>query len=477
MFSVINQTIRIINLEIFNGVKYRLLINTFFLVFILGLQFGDVTLKICSNTIVVIWISINVYYVFSLFMKESRMSILHISHLTSKEKVLLLYTVTGLMNTYWFVLILMQFLLFMNGHLLNTLLTAVIQYVFAITLGAMGAVFYKRHIGLIVILVLGIANLVMYNPLTNKSSSHLFSISEQMHSMNVINVVNILGLVIFSFAFLSTTYILSKINDRHKLQKWLTLTFISIISYTLLLYSDLLQYNSIRKQDFISYVYEDKVIEYRAFKKFKIDEICNIIAALENSYSKIQPDINYSQLTIDKTFLSEMLWKISGKNPKAVSVEGNTIKLNITSHSMINFEEPMFLQNFIEDLAYEIDFEIKGYEQSKYTRHLVKGYETSILIKVCDNIFLEKSQEVKNYYVNRKSAPPNKNNFVHRIGFVVYDSFPDYVEPLYNAILKESPQTDKDFLKLLKDNYAEVFNNIEIQKIVQSAFDYSGLGV
>ncbi|WP_066495551.1 hypothetical protein [Abyssisolibacter fermentans] len=472
MLRIIRRTIKISNEEIFNGLKYKILINALFFILIVVLQLEDITLKVSSNYLVTTWISINVYFVFSIFKKKNRQFILDISSLSNKKKFLLLYLVVGIMNFTWFICIFLQLIYFMSANLINALFVAMLQYIFAISLGAIGGVFYKKHVGLIIIIGLVIFNFMGYNPLIYDGASHLLSISEQLNSINVLNITNILSLLVLTFLFLFTTYLFTKLNKKHMLKKLVVITIACSISYVAILYYDYSQYNNVKKQSFMLATYGDNAIEYRAVSKNKVDEICNIIDELEKQFKKIQPNTEYSNYIIDKECLSKVLWRLQEKKPKTVMIDKNTIEVNLLSSSMIYFDEPDFLRNFIEEIQVEMAKNVNGYSQSRYTRHLIEGYSIIILKDLCDAIHIEQSQNVKTYYIDEIneifSVPTTRFNFVYRIALLVYEKYPDHIERLYRVTLEQNPKTNKEFVQLLEVYFNEIFNDSEVYKILES---------
>ncbi len=470
MMTIIKKTIKICNVEIYNGLFYRLLINVLVLLFIIGLQFGDITLKISSNYFVTTWISINVYSIFSLFRKKNRAFLLDLSYLSSNRKLLMLYMVSGIMNIGWGLFIFLHLLFVMKAVILNALIVTLLQYAFALSIGAVGGILYKKFVGITLIIGLGVINFISYNPLIYDGSSHFLSISEQLYAINVPNIINLISLSLLILLSVLVVAVLTKSGKKQKGVMLIILLMVGITTYTAIIFKDFSKYESLVKEDYVTIAMADHTVEYKDIQIDKVKVIYSIVSEFENHYQKIQSETRYSRYTMDKAYLSALSWKFKGLQPKTVTFDKDTLHIHVLSDSMIYFENAELLRNFMDEMEYAMAPEVKGYKQSKYTRHLVEGYSTAIMRDISGRLDLEQSQKVEDYYSKEIkdifSYPTTNFNFVYRVALIIYDQFPSSVGAVYDAVLRQNPQSDQEFIRLLKNNFKDIVRDEDMKAIL-----------
>lgn len=470
MIAIIKKTIKICNVEIYNGLIYRVLINVLVLLFIVGLQFGDITLKVSSNYFVTTWISINVYSIFSLFRKKDRAFLLDLSYLSNKRKLLMLFMVSGIMNIGWGLFIFIHLLFVMKAMILNALIVTLIQYAFALSIGAVGGVLYKKFVGIIIIIGLAIINFISYNPLVFDGSSHFLSISEQLYSINVPNIINLISLILLSLLSVFVVVILSKSDRRFKGVKLMILIIVCIASYTAIIFHDFSKYESLTKEDYATIAMCDHTVEFKDIPLDKVKIICSIVSEFEKHYQEVQTETRYSKYIMDKTYLSALSWKLKGVRPKTVTFNKDTMYIHVLSDSTIYFEDADLLRNFMDEMEYAMAPNVKGYKQSKYTRHLVEGYSIAIMRDISGSLDLEQSQKVEDYYdkdiKDIFSYPTTQFNFVYRVALIIYNKYPSSVGAVYDATLRQNPKSDQEFIELLKHNFKNIARDEDMQAIL-----------
>lgn len=470
MMEIIKKTIKICNAEIYNGLGFSVLINILVFLFITGLQFGHITLIISSNYFVIIWISVNVYCVFSMFSKQNRAFLLDLSNLSSNKKLLMLYIVAGIMNIGWGGVIFLQLVITMKATILNALMIAILQYVFALSIGTISGVLYKKYIGIIIITCLTIGNFMFYNPLIYDGSSHFLSISEQLYDINVPNAINIISLMILSILSLFITSILSQPQKRFKSIKLVLVMLMCVVSYSTIIFYDFSSYENFLEEDYVTIDTENHTVKYKDISVDKVKTIYLIVSKLEKHYQNVQAESTYSKYVMDKRYLTALSWKLKGVKPKSIDCTKDTIYIHALSDSMLCFENDDLLRNFIEIIKEAMVLNIKGYNQSKYTRHLIEGYSIAIMKEVCGDLELEQSHKVEDYYIKEIEEifnyPTTKFNFVYRVALIIYNKFPSSAREVYDITFKENPQSDKEFIKLLKNNFDDIASDEEMQAIL-----------
>ncbi|SHH27091.1 hypothetical protein [Tepidibacter thalassicus] len=470
MMAIIKKTIKICNVEIYNGLAYRLLINVLVLLFIIGLQFGDITLKVSSNYFVTTWISVNVYFIFSLFRKKNRAFLLELSDLSSNRKLLMLYMVAGIMNVGWGGFIFFHLVFVMKATILNALMVTVLQYVFALSIGAVGGILYKKYVGIMIIIGLAVVNFISYNPLIYDGSSHFLSISEQLYAINVPNIINIISLILLSLLSTFVTDVLSKSHKRFKGAKLMILMIVCVASYVIMIFYDFSKYESLVKEDYVTIAMDDHIVEYKDIPIDKVEVIYSIVSEFEKHYQNIQSETLYSKYIMDKTYLSELSWKLKGIIPKTAVFNKDTMYIHVLSDSMIYFEDADLLRNFMDEMKCSMVLNIKGYNQSRYTRQLVEGYSIAIMKEISGDLDLEQARKVEDYYIKEIedifSYPTTQFNFVYRVALIIYNKFPSLAGSVYDVILRQNPQSNQEFIKLLEANFKDIVRDEDMLAIL-----------
>lgn len=470
MREIIRTTIRICDAEIYNGFVYKLLINIMVLLFIIGLQFGDITYKVSSNYFVITWISINVCLIFSLLIKKNRAFLLDLSNLSGNRKLVMLYLVSGIMNIGWGLFIFFQLLFVMKATIQNALTVTVLQYVFALSIGALGGVLYKKYVGIILIIGLAIANFMSYNPLIYDGSSHFFSISEQLYAINVPNIINIISMLLMILFSTFATGILSKPYKRFICVRLMILVILCVASYASIIVHELSKYESFAKEDYVAIPMGEHTVEYKNIPIDKVEVIYSIISEFEEQYQNVQTETQYSKYKIDKLFLSALSWNLKGIRPKTVAFNNDTMYIHVLSDSMLYFEDADLLRNLIDEIKYAMVLDIKGYNRSRYTRQLVEGYSIAIMKEISGGLNLEQSRKVEDYYTkyieDMFNLPTTQFNYVYRVALIIYNKFPSLIGEVYDETLKQNPKSNMEFIELLENNFDSIARDKDMQAIL-----------
>lgn len=470
MMAIIKKTIKICNVELYNGLVYKVLVNVLVLLFIAGLQLGDITLKVSSNYFVVTWISINVYFIFSLFRKNNRSFLLDISSLSSNRRLLMLYMAAGIMNVGWAVFICLQLVFIMKAKILNALVITVLQYAFALSVGAVSGILYKKYVGLLIIVCLAVGNFIFYNPLICDGSSHLLSISEQLYAVNVPNIINMVSLSLLLLLSIFVMVILSKPHKRFKGAKLIILMLICVISYSVMIFYDFSKYESIAKKGYTYITMGKHAVEYKNIPIDKVKAIYSIVSGFEKNYQNVQKETRYSKYIIDKKYQPALSWKLRGIRPQSVTFNKDTLYIHVLSDSMIYFENADFLRNFMDEVKRKMVVDIKGYNQSRYTRQLAEGYSIAIMKDISGDLDLKQANKVKDYYIKDIkdifNYPTTEFNYVYRVALIIHDKFPSSVGAVYDTVFNRDPKSNKEFIKLLKDNFPDIAGENEMQDIL-----------
>ena len=195
MKDIIKKSVLIVNLEGFNGLRNRIMLNFFIITLLTVLQFQDIGTQIIGNYFSVIWISINSYYICTIFLKGNKSAFLLLSRLSNFKKIFLLFSVSFIINIPYLFYIIIQ-LFFLKAGILQIIYISMLQYIFGIIFGIITAFFYKKNIGIGMIILLGFLNFFKYNIYSYDAYNHLFSISEMLYSVNSTNITNILGFIL-----------------------------------------------------------------------------------------------------------------------------------------------------------------------------------------------------------------------------------------------------------------------------------------
>lgn len=470
MIAIIKKTIKICNAELYNGLFFKVLINILVLLFVIGLQFGDITLKVSSNYFITIWISINAYLIFSLFGSKNRAFLLDLSSLSNNRKLLLLYMIAGVMNIGWGIFIFFHLLLVMKATFLNALMVTVIQYIFGLSIGGVSGTLHKKYVGIIIIIGLAVHNFISYNPLIYNGSSHFLSISEQLYAINAPNIINIASLISLILLCVFVTDILAKSYRGFKCVRLIILIVLCVASYTIMILYDFSKYDNHIDEKYSVVNKGNHIIKYDDIPLDRVNVIYSIVSEFERHYQSIQSETRYSKYIIDKRYLSAISWRIRNIEPKTVVINKEIMHIHVLSDSMIYFDYPDLLRNFIDEMKNAMVINIKGYNQSKYTRHLLEGYSISIMKDISGDLDLEQSHKVENYYIKEIddifSYPTTQFNFVYRVGLIIYNKFPSLVGAVYDKTYKQNPQSDKEFIELLEENFKDIVRDKEMQTIL-----------
>lgn len=472
MWKIIKRTVTIVDTEIFNHVINRILINAGIFLFLLALQWGDITLIVSSNYFLLIWIAVNSYFVFNLLIMSSRGTILAISRLGKPKIYLTAWGVSVIISVQWFVFLIAQIFLVFHANLLCALALALLQYVFAIALGAFLSIFWKKNIGLILIGILGIYNFFYCSPYNHEGASHEFFLNEFLFTVKDINRTSILELVLCVFFFILVSYGLLNKNMKNRQKKLVTGILIFIIADSLILGMDVLDYKKLLTCSYQILNDTGEQVEFRGVTGEQASQISEIVTLMIPEYEKFQTDPSKKVYKIDKFYLPEIIWRVEGNMPNTVEIDKNTVSVNVLSRNLIYFYQPDLLRSFLEEVNYYGKISVDHYDDTKYTRHLIDGFSIYSLSSISARITLSNAASVHSYYVDYAdsmlSLPTTTFNFVKKIAYIINQKYPEDVVAVYHRVVENNPQNDEDFIKLLNTYFKSIYNDSDIQKIIDS---------
>ena len=377
MKDIIKKSLLIVNLEGFNGLKNRIILNFFIIILLTVLQFQDVGTQIIGNYFSVIWISINSYYICTIFFKGNKNAFLLLSRLSNSKKIFLLFSVSFIINIpYLFYIIIQLFVL--KAGIFQTIYIPMLQYIFGIIFGITTAFFYKKNIGIGVIILLGFLNFFKYNIYSYDAYNHLFSISEMLYSVNSTNVTNILGFILMSIFGIVFSIILMDQNNKYKKIKIITLILSTLSVYSFRLYIELIESNKIENEKYKIVNVANQKIYYKGISESQAKNLSKIEIYFEEEYKKITGTIENREIFIKKLFLTDILWKFKKNNIFPITFKDRIIQINVLSDSMMNFDNFYLLKNFIEETEKPL-LDQSYDENNKYINHLLEGF--SIIVK------------------------------------------------------------------------------------------------
>ena len=471
MKDIIKKSVLIVNLEGFNGLKNRIILNFFIIILLTVLQFQDVGTQIIGNYFSVIWISINSYYICTIFLKGNKNSFLLLSRLSNSKKIFLLFSVSFIINIPYLFYIIIQ-LFFLKAGIFQTIYIPMLQYIFGIIFGITTAFFYKKNIGIGVIILLGFLNFFKYNIYSYDAYNHLFSISEMLYSINSTNVTNILGFILMSIFGIVFSIILMDQNNKYKKIKIITLILSTLSVYSFRLYIELIESNKIENEKYKIVNVANQKIYYKGISESQAKNLSEIEIYFEEEYKKITGTIENRKIFIKKLFLTDILWKFKKNKIFPITFKDRIIQINVLSDSMMNFDNFYLLKNFIEET--EKPLLDQSYDKNnKYINHLLEGFSIIVKKNIGKELKSYSGNKIEEYYNNDLKriflSPSNKNNFIKRIAMLIYNKYPEKSIIFFKIISKNKPKNDKEFLILLKNNFIMLYNDRDVKKVIEEA--------
>lgn len=471
MKDIIKKSLLIVNLEGFNGLKNRIILNFFIIILLTVLQFQDVGTQIIGNYFSVIWISINSYYICTIFFKGNKNAFLLLSRLSNSKKIFLLFSVSFIINIPYLFYIIIQ-LFFLKAGIFQTIYIPMLQYIFGIIFGITTAFFYKKNIGIGVIILLGFLNFFKYNIYSYDAYNHLFSISEMLYSVNSTNVTNILGFILMSIFGIVFSIILMDQNNKYKKIKIITLILSTLSVYSFRLYIELIESNKIENEKYKIVNVANQKIYYKGISESQAKNLSKIEIYFEEEYKKITGTIENREIFIKKLFLTDILWKFKKNNIFPITFKDRIIQINVLSDSMMNFDNFYLLKNFIEETEKPL-LDQSYDENNKYINHLLEGFSIIVKKNIGKELKSYSGNKIEEYYNNDLKriflSPSNKNNFIKRIAMLIYNKYPEKSIIFFKIISKNKPKNDKEFLILLKNNFIMLYNDRDVKKVIEEA--------
>lgn len=164
MIKLIGKSLKIVETEIYNNRMLAAFANSCVFLLVLALQFGDITLKVTGNYLVLVWVAMNVCFTLHIFFRGNREFILCISRFRNYDRYLFLILLAAIINMQWFLVIFIQLVVCFKADVGNALLITLTQYLYAIAFGALAGVIQVKGVGVFLIGAFGLYNFIFCNP-------------------------------------------------------------------------------------------------------------------------------------------------------------------------------------------------------------------------------------------------------------------------------------------------------------------------
>ena len=279
---------------------------------------------------------------------------------------------------------------------------------------------------------------------------------------------------LFTLLFFSLAYCSVKINTKKKRKIPVLIILFFIVLYTDFLQNALYRYYKEMDEEYKKSSDESDV-NYRGISDMQIVDIENIIELMKNEYFNVSgKELLFDNVYVQKQFLPEIMCLIKDLDVNPVEINDNILYINIVSPNMLYFENSDLLKCFLEEISAEMEMNVWGYDESRFTRHVINGYSMGILENVSGKLKMESSREVygyyREYYDEMLMLPATKYNYVKKIAYIVYFDYPEYTDELYTSICEKEISSDEEFINLLKNDFKQIYENKKVFKILDAIY-------
>ena len=410
--------------------------------------------------------------IFDIYLKNDRKHILCLGKLSDVKRYVFLISLCIITNLLWLPVLLLQLLVGFEAYWLNAIVIVFIQYIYAISLGAVCGSLKIKGLGVSLIGLFGIYNFIFCNPYNYEASSHMFMVSEPIFTVNNLNLESIVNYILFTLLFFSLAYCSVKINTKKKRKIPVLIILFFIVLYTDFLQNALYRYYKEMDEEYKKSSDESDV-NYRGISDMQIVDIENIIELMKNEYFNVSgKELLFDNVYVQKQFLPEIMCLIKDLDVNPVEINDNILYINIVSPNMLYFENSDLLKCFLEEISAEMEMNVWGYDESRFTRHVINGYSMGILENVSGKLKMESSREVygyyREYYDEMLMLPATKYNYVKKIAYIVYFDYPEYTDELYTSICEK--EISSEFINLLKNDFKQIYENKKVFKILDAIY-------
>ena len=397
MYNLMAKSKKIVETEIYSNRIIYFLTNISVLLLIVLLQFRDITEQVMGNYFTVFWTAINVSLAFNIYLRNNREHILCIGKLGDGERYKFLVLFNVVSNLPWLLVMFLQLLLVFKAKLPNAAVIALVQYVYAISLGAICGTIKNRRIGCTIICVYWLYTFIFCNPFHYYASSHVLFVSEPVFTVNNLNLESITSLFICAFLFLTLSYFKVKMDIRKNVKTIIAIVLFAVV-YSAFLQNALHRYQNEDRAEYKTYA-DNTRFEYKGLSDLQIADAVTIVDMMENGISgALGEKHEYDRIYINKQFLPEILWMIKKEDIKPLEIKGKIINRNVMAPSMLYFKKSDFLKDFIESIGEELEVNVPNYDTSKFSRHVINGYAMGIMESVSGKLDIESAKEVHEFY-------------------------------------------------------------------------------
>ncbi len=474
MYNLMVKSKKIVETEIYSNRIIYFLTNISVLLLVVVFQFGDITNQVSGNYFVIFWIAINVSLTFNIYLRNNREHILCIGKLGDGERYGFLILFNVVSNLPWMLVLFLQLLLFFNAKLPNAAVIALVQYVYAISLGSICGTIKDKRIGCMIICIYWLYTFIFCNPYHYYASSHVLSVSEPAFTVNDLNLESITSLFICALLFLTISYLKVKM-DISKNVKTVIAVILFVVVYSVFLQNALYRYHNEDRAEYKLYT-DNTRFEYKGLSDSRIADAVNIVDMMESEISGVLGDKHkYDKIYINKQFLPEILWMVKKEDIKPFEIKDKIISINVMAPSMLYLENTDFLKDFMEEICKELEFNVPNYDTSKFSRHVINGYAMGILECISGRLNIKSAKEVHEFYredyAEMLEEHSTEYNYTKKIAYIVYTKYPECMDRLYLDVCEKEISTDAEFIDLLKNEFNEVYTDEKVADILDNIID------
>ena len=469
MYNLIVKSQKIVETEIYSNRIIYFLTNVCVLLLIVLLLFGDITNRATGNSSAIFWIAMNVSLAFNVYLRNNREHILCIGKLGDWERYRFLILFNVVRNLPWMFVLFLQLLLAFEAKLPNAAVITFVQFVYAVSLGAICGTIKDKRIGCMIIGAYWLYSFIICNPYHYYASSHVLCVSEPAFTVNKLNMESITSLFICSLLFLTLSYLKVKMDIGKNVKAVIAVVLFAVV-YSVFLQNALYRYNKGDAAEYKTYA-DNTRFEYKGLSDSQIADAVNVVDMMESGFSGVLgEDHEYDKIYINKQFLPKILWMVKREDKKPFEVKDKNININVMAPSMLYFENSDFLKDFMQEVGLEMEANVPNYDISRFSRHVIEGYKMGILESVSGKLNIESAKEAHDYYVKDYSemleCPVTEYNYTKRIAYIVCTKYPECTKRLYSDICEKEISTDAEFVDLLKNEFTEVYNDPKVADIL-----------
>ncbi|MBE6023962.1 MAG: hypothetical protein E7231_12215 [Cellulosilyticum sp.] len=330
------------------------LINLVILLICCALAFQkDLTSVISSHLFILMWVSISSYQVFNLYQRKDCSFLFAVCNLPQRHIIGILLATSLWQSILFLPALILQLILTLNAPIMIAVLTGIVHFTFAITIGIVLSLLSPSHlIGLIADIVLF---LFYFFTGTGWTTAELFSIvspAVQIHNVYILDIPNFYGLITLTLLGWGLIGVTKHFSLRKKNIHSIVYFLVTVILFISAGYMPYYQNQKVFNIAYSQLEVEDLTLTYRGIDETSAIHYAHVFHDLEQAFRDnglISSEIHHIEI---QKYHAPIYLRTARRIP--FIIKDDTLYINVFSNAMINQQDAPLIHEMFYRMSIQL---------------------------------------------------------------------------------------------------------------------------